>query len=137
MWTSEIRLPNMVERMWLGCYNSVAQAAQAYDAALYCIHGAGGRFNFPNNERPQLSDEQIGNLSEVEIARIAREFVSADTTIVPAVAVEPSILVSITIHFSCDNSVQYLDMTEEADVSEVESCVSEPVVPANVSEAEP
>ncbi|KAK7265466.1 hypothetical protein RJT34_33086 [Clitoria ternatea] len=48
-WVSEIRLPNSRQRIWLGSYDSAEKAARAFDAAMFCLRGPNGTFNFPDN----------------------------------------------------------------------------------------
>lgn len=48
-YVSEIRLPNSRQRIWLGSYDSAEKAARAFDAAMFCLRGRSGRFNFPDN----------------------------------------------------------------------------------------
>lgn len=48
-WVSEIRLPHSRERIWLGSYDSAEKAARAFDAAMFCLRGHSGNFNFPDN----------------------------------------------------------------------------------------
>ncbi|KAL6520769.1 hypothetical protein OROHE_016950 [Orobanche hederae] len=38
-WVSEIRVPGMPERLWLGSYASSEAAAAAHDVAFYCLRG--------------------------------------------------------------------------------------------------
>lgn len=149
-WVSEIRIPKTNEKIWLGSHDSAVKAAKAYDAAMYCIHGAGELFNFPNNRRPQLADHQIGSLSADEIQRIAREFASVEATNVPAVKPSSMLLSNIT-HLSLDKPLvrDQLDMIEvvahkvnfegivSTDASKVEPQNLEQVLPTNTSEVEP
>ncbi|URD83983.1 AP2 [Musa troglodytarum] len=44
-WVAEVRFPNSRERLWLGSYPTVEQAARAYDAAVYCLRDPGSAFS--------------------------------------------------------------------------------------------
>ncbi|XP_057512511.1 ethylene-responsive transcription factor ERF015-like [Actinidia eriantha] len=66
-WVSEIRIPKTKTRIWLGSHHSPEKAARAYDAALYCLKGEQGSFNFPNNRRPDLANRSVGSLPVDEI----------------------------------------------------------------------
>ncbi|GFS36496.1 hypothetical protein Acr_00g0046330 [Actinidia rufa] len=50
------------------------EGARAYDAALYCLKGEHGSFNFPNNRRLYLANRSVGALPVDEIQCIAAEF---------------------------------------------------------------
>eukprot|EP00253_Pinus_taeda_P003221 PITA_03221 len=45
-WISEIRIPRSREKIYLGSYKTVEQAAQAFDAAMYCLRVPNAKFNF-------------------------------------------------------------------------------------------
>ncbi|KAL7230157.1 hypothetical protein ACSBR2_008646 [Camellia fascicularis] len=77
-WVSEIRIPKTNSRIWLGSHSSPEKAARVYDAALYCIKGEEGLFNFPNHRRPNLANELVGSLANDEIKRIATKFSCSD-----------------------------------------------------------
>ncbi|XP_058078769.1 ethylene-responsive transcription factor ERF017-like [Magnolia sinica] len=70
-WVSEIRLPNSRERIWLGSYDTPEKAARAFDAAVYCLRGRKGKFNFPDNP-PEISGG--GSLNPTEIQAVAARF---------------------------------------------------------------
>ncbi|XP_078443559.1 integrase-type DNA-binding superfamily protein [Wolffia australiana] len=76
-WVSEIRIPRSRTRIWLGSYDTPEKAARAYDAALYCLHGGRGRFNFPDEARPVVSEELRQALSKSDIKAIAAHFAAA------------------------------------------------------------
>ncbi|KAL5995151.1 hypothetical protein ACLOJK_025209 [Asimina triloba] len=70
-WVSEIRLPNSRERIWLGSYDKPEKAARAFDAAVFCLRGTKGKFNFPD----RLPDIAAGgSLSAAEIQAAAARF---------------------------------------------------------------
>ncbi|KAK8656678.1 hypothetical protein V6N13_098620 [Hibiscus sabdariffa] len=74
-WVSEIRLPNSRERIWLGSYNTAEKAARAFDAALFCLRGRSGKFNFPDN----LPDIACGrSLTPSEIQAVATRFANSE-----------------------------------------------------------
>ncbi|KAF8400131.1 hypothetical protein HHK36_013427 [Tetracentron sinense] len=81
-WVSEIRVPRSQTRIWLGSYDVPEKAARAYDAALYCLRGARGRFNFPTGKRPELPNGS--SPSHMEIKAIAAKFASPDCVPVPS-----------------------------------------------------
>nr|GFC24729.1 dehydration responsive element binding protein [Tanacetum cinerariifolium] len=47
-WVGEIREPNGGKRLWLGTFQSVVQAALAYDEAARAMHGPSASLNLPN-----------------------------------------------------------------------------------------
>ncbi|KAK9930204.1 hypothetical protein M0R45_027251 [Rubus argutus] len=75
-WVSEIRVPRSGGRIWLGSYDAPDKAARAYDAALFCIYGECGRFNFPGDRRPVLPAGSTVSLSKEDIQHIAMNFAS-------------------------------------------------------------
>lgn len=77
-WVSEIRVPKTGKRIWLGSYESPEMAARAYDAALYCIRGMQGPFNFPIDESSGLLQGNFDPLSKKEIQTIAMNYASSD-----------------------------------------------------------
>ncbi|MQL86433.1 hypothetical protein Taro_018964 [Colocasia esculenta] len=79
-WVSEIRIPRSRTRIWLGSYDTPEKAARAYDAALYCLHGGRGRFNFPDAERPKFPEELRQALSKSDIKAIAARFASSSSS---------------------------------------------------------
>ncbi|KAI3843830.1 hypothetical protein MKW92_034711 [Papaver armeniacum] len=60
-WVSEIRIPQTKYRIWL---------------ALYCIHGSKGKFNFPNELRPEFPDGLSTSFFKSEIKAVASRFAS-------------------------------------------------------------
>ncbi|KAI3835751.1 hypothetical protein MKW92_046292 [Papaver armeniacum] len=78
-WVSEIRIPQTKYRIWLGSYESPEKAARAYDAALYCIHGSKGKFNFPNELRPEFPDGLSTSFFKSEIKAVASRFASLNS----------------------------------------------------------
>lgn len=73
-WVSEIRVPRTRTRIWLGSYNTAEMAARAYDAALYCLRGPRGQFNFPYDKRPEFPGQFPTVLSKADIKSIAATF---------------------------------------------------------------
>lgn len=73
-WVSEIRVPRTGRRIWLGSYDAPEKAARAYDAALFCIRGEKGVFNFPSDKKPQLPEGSVRPLSKHDIQTIATEY---------------------------------------------------------------
>ncbi|KAJ9548117.1 hypothetical protein OSB04_020660 [Centaurea solstitialis] len=76
-WVSEIRLPNSRERIWLGSYDSPEKAARAFDAALFCLRGAGATFNFPD-QPPDIPGGR--SLSAAEIQAAAAEYANESSS---------------------------------------------------------
>ncbi|KAF8053428.1 hypothetical protein N665_1415s0005 [Sinapis alba] len=90
-WVSEIRVPRTGRRIWLGSYDAPEKAARAYDAALFCIRGDKGVFNFPKDKKPPLPEGSVRPLSKHDIQTIATDYAlsvvsvpSSPTTTVPA-----------------------------------------------------
>ncbi|GLJ10383.1 hypothetical protein SUGI_0127220 [Cryptomeria japonica] len=92
-WVSEVRIPNCKGRIWLGSYDTAEQAARAFDAATYCLRGAGAKFNFPNSIpaipcASSLSPQQIRlAAANYALARIPR---TDNTSNLTEKAVSPS-----------------------------------------------
>lgn len=127
-WVAEIRIPKTKKRIWLGSHNTAEAAAQAYDDASYCIYGAGGPCNFPNNRRPWDTSQVIGSKSIEEILRIVEETTSVGIDKVPNTK-SPSKL-STACHLTDKPVVQYqLDLGEMA----ARKVCPEPIVMSNVS----
>ncbi|MQM19137.1 hypothetical protein Taro_052135 [Colocasia esculenta] len=61
-------------------YDTPEKAAYAYDAALYCLHGGRGRFNFLDAERPKFPKELRQALSKSDIKAIAARFASSSSS---------------------------------------------------------
>lgn len=80
-WVSEIRLPKSGIKIWFGTYDALDQAARAYDAAVYCIHGASAEFNFPENKRPVPPTSSAVHVKMKDIQAIATYFSSADVSV--------------------------------------------------------
>ncbi|KAL1210479.1 Ethylene-responsive transcription factor [Cardamine amara subsp. amara] len=76
-WVSEIRVPKSGRRIWLGSYDAPEKAARAYDAALFCIKGEKGVFNFPTDKKPQLPEGSVRPLSKQDIQTIAANYASS------------------------------------------------------------
>lgn len=66
-WVSEIRLPHSRERIWLGSYDSAEKAALAFDAAMFCLRGRSGNFNFPDNP-PDIAGGRSMSPSQIQAA---------------------------------------------------------------------
>ncbi|KAH7290390.1 hypothetical protein KP509_30G046500 [Ceratopteris richardii] len=75
-WVAEIRVPNSPDRLWLGSYPSIDEAARAYDVANLCFRGpSAGPLNLPDLLVPaevssSLSLPAIRELAAQEAARI-------------------------------------------------------------------
>lgn len=76
-WVSEIRVPKTGRRIWLGSYDAPEKAARAYDAALFCIRGEKGVYNFPTDKKPQLPEGSVRPLSKHDIQTIATNYASS------------------------------------------------------------
>ncbi|CAB79824.1 putative protein [Arabidopsis thaliana] len=95
-WVSEIRVPKTGRRIWLGSYDAPEKAARAYDAALFCIRGEKGVYNFPTDKKPQLPEGSVRPLSKLDIQTIATNYASSvvhvpsHATTLPATTQVPS-----------------------------------------------
>ncbi|KAH7290387.1 hypothetical protein KP509_30G046200 [Ceratopteris richardii] len=75
-WVAEIRVPNSSNRLWLGSYRSIQQAARAYDVATLCLRGpSAGPLNLPTLPIPTgissaLSLPAVRDLAVQEAARL-------------------------------------------------------------------
>ncbi|KAL6858977.1 hypothetical protein ACP4OV_017979 [Aristida adscensionis] len=77
-WASEIRMPRSRARLWIGTFPTARQAALAYDAALFCFHGARPgkphRFNFPAAPRPAVPEHERLRLTRDAVKTIAVKY---------------------------------------------------------------
>ncbi|XP_022756414.1 ethylene-responsive transcription factor ERF018-like [Durio zibethinus] len=67
-WVAEVRQPNSRGRIWLGSYKTAEEAARAYDAAVFCLRGASGKLNFPDNP-PDIAD--ASEMTPAQIQEVA------------------------------------------------------------------
>ncbi|KAF7837552.1 FCS-Like Zinc finger 13-like [Senna tora] len=74
-WVSEIRLPHSRDRIWLGSYDSAEKAARAFDAAMFCLRGRSGNFNFPDNP-PDIAGGR--SMSPTQIQAAAARFANSE-----------------------------------------------------------
>ncbi|KAK1433057.1 hypothetical protein QVD17_09963 [Tagetes erecta] len=58
-WASEIMVPGK-ERKWLGTFETVEEAARAYDIANIRYRGKSAKTNFPVEEYPEIVPEESG-----------------------------------------------------------------------------
>ncbi|PIN10926.1 hypothetical protein CDL12_16471 [Handroanthus impetiginosus] len=66
-WVAEVRQPNSRDRIWLGSYESAAEAARAYDAAVFCLRGPSAVLNFPDDPPDILSPDELSP-SQIQVA---------------------------------------------------------------------
>ncbi|URE11177.1 AP2 [Musa troglodytarum] len=66
-----ICVPKGRSRIWPGSYRTAEKAARACDAAVYCLRGDIGRFNFTVEGLPPLSEEQRQAPTDTEVKAIA------------------------------------------------------------------
>ncbi|XP_077237113.1 integrase-type DNA-binding superfamily protein [Tasmannia lanceolata] len=85
-WVSEIRIPKTRSRIWLGSYDAPEKAARAYDAALYCLRGPRGHYNFPDEKRPEFPDGIPEAMPKTDIKAIAALFSTSPVNIPANVA---------------------------------------------------
>lgn len=72
---TEIRLPNSRQRIWLGSYDTAQKAARAFDAAMFCLRGTDGWFNFPD-DLPDIAGERCMTPSHIRV--VATRFANSE-----------------------------------------------------------
>lgn len=80
-WLSKITDRDTHRRIWIGYFQSVAQAAWAYDIQVMCLYGARVRLNFPFGAlMPDLApiDPRVVSRHELRENREAYEHVEAE-----------------------------------------------------------
>lgn len=107
-WVSEIRVPRSGRRIWLGSYDAPEKAARAYDAALFCIRGERGVFNFPNDKKPQLPEGSVRPLSKHDIQTIAADYALSVVSVR-----SPTTTISVTAQVPASSAVSVSTETVE------------------------
>ncbi|KAL0003438.1 hypothetical protein SO802_017219 [Lithocarpus litseifolius] len=64
-WVAEIREPNRGKRLWLGTFDSAADAASAYDEAARAMYGVSARLNFPDSVNHRLLTESASDCCSI------------------------------------------------------------------------
>ncbi|KAG5543509.1 hypothetical protein RHGRI_016291 [Rhododendron griersonianum] len=77
-WVAEVRQPNSRNRIWLGSYRRAEEAARAYDAIAFCLHGPSATLNFSDclpdvPDAAELSRSQIQVVASRHAQRAAEE----------------------------------------------------------------
>ncbi|KAI3785065.1 hypothetical protein L1987_44177 [Smallanthus sonchifolius] len=63
-WAAEIMVPGK-ERKWLGTFETVEEAAKAYDIVNLRYRGKSAKTNFPVEEYPEIQPEETGHAAMV------------------------------------------------------------------------
>ncbi|XP_010525826.1 PREDICTED: ethylene-responsive transcription factor ERF015 isoform X1 [Tarenaya hassleriana] len=140
-WVSEIRVPRTGKRIWLGSYDAPEKAARAYDAALYCIRGERGVFNFPTDKKPQLPEgSSVQPLSRKDIQAIATSHASSHAP-VSSHAATLTVTAQVPSHVPIPIPVPVVpvpvpvttDLPVPTESVRIPEMVSEPYVPVNAT----
>ncbi|XP_047331827.1 ethylene-responsive transcription factor ERF017-like [Impatiens glandulifera] len=85
-WVAEVRRQNGRNRIWLGTYNNENEAARAYDAAIFCLHGPSclESLNFPDDPPRNISNNpNTFSNSQIQMAAANHAYKDGEDAVVP------------------------------------------------------
>ncbi|XP_058212339.1 ethylene-responsive transcription factor ERF016-like [Rhododendron vialii] len=68
-WVAEVRQPNSRDRIWLGSYRTVEEAARAYDTAAFCLCWPSAMLNFSDCP-PDIPDAVELSRSQIQVVAL-------------------------------------------------------------------